>query len=250
MKPVIRKVIIGVVIGCLTSVTIAGAQEFSAQHDAPQALLWAARQGQRADSLLHDAARGSEPVEIFVRLAECYQIFDAVAIAGFYCTEVRAAAEAGRRQCDVINYMLGKDLNSKVQRVVEARRQAFRMREGALACLQTSRSLAAPADEPSPFTPIDLLRQDAYLADLDLADGLAVEDLHILSQKVEHAIRLLHDAERLARSFDSCQKVLFLCENAITYCETALAAPNWLELREAVQKARLEVQKIQDAPCF
>ncbi|MDX1910247.1 MAG: hypothetical protein SFV22_02115 [Saprospiraceae bacterium] len=234
---------------CLLIAADSRAQAFSGQTDAPQALQWAARQGLRADSLLHDAVRGSEAVEIFTRLAECYQIFDAVAMAGFYCTEVRAAAESGRRQCDVINYLLGKDLNSKVERVVAARRQANRLREAALACLQTAKPVA-DASEKAPFTLPDIIRQDAYLAELDLADGLASEDLHIVSQKIEHAIRLLHDVEHLARTFDSCSKVLQISNAAILRCESALAAPNWLELRQAVQEAISEVKKIQTTACF
>jgi hypothetical protein len=81
------------------------------QSDSPETLQWVQRQSERIDSMLTDAMRGSEPIEILIRVAECYQIFDAVSMAGVYYTDVRGAAEAGRWQCDVINYRLEKDLN-------------------------------------------------------------------------------------------------------------------------------------------
>lgn len=208
--------------------------------DSPETLHWVQRQSERIDSLLADAMRGSEPIEILIRVADCYQIFDAVSMAGVYCTDVRAAAEAGRWQCDVINYRLEKDLNAKLQRAVEARRYAVKMREGAKACLTQISPSAS-----SSFRPMDLLRQDAHMAELDLLDGMATNDLHILSQKLEHCIRALHDVEHLARTLENCDYPLTLAQNAVTDCQSALSAPNWTEVLIHVKNALGNVQKIQ-----
>lgn len=211
----------------------------SAPSDSPQTLEWVERQAWRIDSMISDAMRGSEPVEILVRLTDCFQLFDAISMAGLYCTDIRAAAEAGRNQCDVINYRLEKDLNSKLQRAVEARKQAIRMKEAVKACKQ---NLPKPANA---FTPNDLLHHEAHMAELYLLDGMATEDLHIMSQKLEWVIRTLHDVEHLARSLSDCSSPLELAERAVLDCQTALAAPNWHEVHLSLKSALSKVQEIQ-----
>ena len=211
------------------------------QTDSPQTLQWVARQSGRIDSLLNDAMRGSEPIEILIRLTECYQLFDAIALAGLYCTEVRAAAEAGRWQCDVINFRLEKDLNSGLKRAVEARRQAKLMHLAVEACQ------SAPAQQTSVFLPGDLIRHEAALATLDLLDGLSTNDLHILSQKLEHAIRTLYELEHLARSMDNCAMTIQWAESTIKHCQDALGAPNWTQVVQSVQAALVDVQAIQQS---
>jgi len=214
-----------------------------AQADSPEALEWVARQSGRIDSLLNDAMRGSEPIEVLVRLTDCYQVFDAVAMAGLYCTNVRAAAEAGRRQCDVINYRLEKDLNTNLQRAVEARRQATLMKAAARYC----QSISVTVGKEKAFTPNDLIRHDAYMAELDLLDGLSTNDLHLLSQKLEHAIRLLYDVEHLAFTLSNCDIPMGLAESAVIHCQNALGAPNWLDVHRSVQSALANVQAIQQS---
>ncbi len=214
-----------------------------AQADSPQALEWVARQSSRIDSLLNDAMRSSEPIEILIRLTDCYQVFDAVAMAGLYCTNVRAAAEAGRRQCDIINYRLEKDLNANLQRAVEARRQATFMKEATKSC----QAIPATVGEAKVFTPNDLIRHDAFMAELDLLDGLSTNDLHILSQKLEHTIRILYDVEHLAFTLSNCDIPMRLAESAVQHCQDALSAPNWLEVHRSVQSALANIQAIQQS---
>jgi hypothetical protein len=211
--------------------------------DSPQTLQWVQRQSDRIESQLSNAMRSSEPVEILIQLADCYQIFDVVAMAGLYCTNVRVSAEAGRRQCDVINYRLEQDLNSKLERAVEARKHAARMKEAAIACL----SEISAQNAESAFTPNDLLRHDAHMAELDLLDGMSTKDLHILSQKLEHAIRLLYDVEHLANSMFNCTQQRDRSEKAIEHCQDALGAPNWHDVHESVQLALSEIKAIQRA---
>jgi hypothetical protein len=217
------------------------------QRDAPQTLRWAELQANRVDSLLHDAMRGSESFEVLLRLMDCYIVFDAVAMTGLYCTEARAAAEAGRDFCDVVNYRLDKDKNAALERAVEARRQAIRLRTAVQSCGTTT----APSTYPSTaFTPSDVLRADAQMAELDLTDGLAAKDFHILAQKIEHATRLLHDVEHLAATMADCQTAARLAASAIGHCRLALGAPNWQEIHQAVDLALLDVRALQAMTCL
>lgn len=203
--------------------------------DSPQTLEWVIQQANRVDNDLANAMRSSESIEVLIKLADCYILFDAVAIAGVYCTNVRAAAEAGRRQCDVINYRLEKDLNTKLKRAVEARRAALLMREAANICLQTAKQDQSRTLDS--FAPVELIWHDAQMVQLDLADGLASKDLHILAQKTEHAIRLLHDIAHLASSLTTCETPAELSEKAILQCEAALSAPNWTEVHQHIHTA-------------
>jgi hypothetical protein len=233
-----------VLLGALLCTAPLSAQE---QSDAPQTLRWAEGQANRVDSLLHDAMRGSESIEVLLRLMDCYLIFDAVAITGLYCTEARAAAEAGRDFCDVVNYRLDKDKNAALERAVEARRQAIRLRTA----VQTCGITAAPSTYPSTaFTPDDVLRADAQMAEFDLTDGLAAKDFHILAQKIEHATRLLHDVEHLAATMPGCQNAARLAGNAIQHCRTALSAPNWQEIHRAMDLALQDLRALQTVACF
>ncbi|MCC7467303.1 MAG: hypothetical protein IT261_13575 [Saprospiraceae bacterium] len=222
--------------------TISGQGTLNDPLDSPQTLEWVIQQANRVDNDLANAMRSSEPIEILIKLADCYILFDAVALAGVYCTNVRAAAETGRRQCDVINYRLEKDLNTKLKRAVEARRAALLMREAATFCLQESKQNQARAQDS--FAPVDLILYDAQIVQLDLADGLASKDLHILAQKTEHAIRLLHDIAHLASSLNTCNIPETLAEKAIVHGEAALAAPNWTEVHQQINKALETVEQI------
>lgn len=214
--------------------------------DMPQTLHWVEKQAVQIDGLLSDAMLMSEPIEIYERLSDAYMLFDAVAMAGVYCTEVRAAAEAGRIQCDIIHFRMGKDLNSKLQRAVDARRAATLMWEAAKAC----RLQESPVSEVSmrAFTPHELLQHDAYMAEMDIQDGLASKDLHILSQKLEHAIRLFYDTKTLANTLSNCSEVIQKSEEAISNCRKALSAPNWTEVHQFSLAAMESSKWIQNSP--
>jgi hypothetical protein len=211
--------------------------------DSPQTMEWVMIQAGRIDTALANAMRGTEPIEILVKLADCYILFDAVALAGVYCTDVRVAAEAGRKQCDVINYRLEKDLNSKLQRAVDARREAVMMREAAEICLRMAQKAERSKIAPM-FTPSAVIQQDARLAQMDLSDGLASRDLHIMAQKTEHAIQLLHDIGHLATTLFYCEPQVNQAKNAIRQCERILAAPNWTEVHKHTNEAMQTIEQI------
>lgn len=222
-------------------------QPLEPRNDSPQTLQWVSRQAERAGTVLQNAMRDNDASEVIIRLTECYQIFDAVALAGLYCYRVRAAAEEGRYQCDVINFKLNKDFNTQLARAAEARKAAARMKEAALFCLYEMKP--GSTSEAASFTPNDILRYDAQLAELDLQDGMASQDLHILSQKIEHARRLLYDIEHLARSMDNCAEAYIRAEKAIEHCQKAISSLNWFDVSQAVAAALEEVRAIQSASC-
>jgi len=211
--------------------------------DSRTTLQWAEAQANRIEGFLRNAMREVEAYDIVVRLTDAYQAFDAVAQADVFCATVRAAAEAGRKHSDVMNYRLGKDLNSTLQRAVDARQQALRMGQAARACQAEN---AAQDGTAVTFGPNDILRYDALLAELDLTDGLAVSDMNILSQKLTHAMRLLYDVEHLALSLTNCEVPLRLVESAIKHCEDARAATNVKEAQAAVLLALTDIRAIQE----
>jgi hypothetical protein len=212
----------------------------SAQHDSPASLAWANKQANRIDSILTNAIMGQDHLNILLKLSQVYTLFDAVTISGMYCAPLRAAAQAGRNEADIVNFRLEKDLNTVIIRATLARSFAEKMRMAVGTC--------APAVDGRPeeevFMPSKVIHDDAEIVMLDLTDGLAVGDAHILSQKLEHAIRVLFDIEHLASTLDSCTGVLASAQRAVTHCEAALAAQNSKQVDTAVQAAIQEVKYI------
>ena len=216
-----------------------------AQTDTPETLQWVEAQAGKIDSLLGNAIASHEHVNLMMRLTDAYLLFDAVALAAVYCPEIREAAHQGHKLTDVVNYRLEKDLNNSVLRATLARAQAEKMRLSANKC----RSESAPGAAGLSFSPADVLRAEAVQVDLLLSDGLAVGDFHVLSQKLEQSIRILHEVEHLAASFDSCSQPADAAARAILACEAALGARNWTQVHQAVKTALLEVKTISNAAC-
>lgn len=214
------------------------------QSDSDATLHWVEKQAERIDTLLENAVLSHEHVDLIFKMTDAFLLFDAVGLAGVYCPEIREAAQAGRNYTDVVNYRLEKDLNSSVVRATYALIQAEKMRVAAQKCRSAAPEAPAPA-----FSPVDVLREEAHIAELILSDGLAVDDFHLLSQKLEQAIRVLHDVEHLASTFQRCSGPAESAAQAILYCEAALAAHNWTELKAAVNRAWDEVKTVAQAPC-
>lgn len=230
----------------LLTLFLSAAAPTEAQSDAPATLLWVEAQAGKIDTLLGGAIRGQEQVTIIRRLLSAYLLFDAVALAAPYCPDVQRAAHEGRHQCDVLNYRLEKDLNSNLLRATLARLEAEKMRLAASRC----RTIADTSTTiPTGLSPADIIREDAHIVELDLSDGLASADFHILAQKLEHAMRVLHDMEHLAYTLNDCQQVLDLTQNALRHCEAALAARNWVEIKTAVNAAKTAMKNIGLAVC-
>lgn len=215
-----------------------------AQTDSLCTLQWVEKQADRVDNMLNSAIRSQDPVNLIYRLMDAYLIFDAVTVAGLNCPDVREAALAGRNLSDVLNYRLEKDLNSMLTRSTLARNEAEKMRLAAQACPRVDEK-----GSESAFSPRDVIVQDVFIIELDLTDGLAAENFHVLSQKVEHARRTLHDIEHIAATMDDCQPVVHLSQSAIAECDNILKARNWTEVKNSVNAALSVVRRIPVVAC-
>ncbi|MBL7784085.1 MAG: hypothetical protein JNM22_22805 [Saprospiraceae bacterium] len=215
-----------------------------AQSDSAETLQWVENQSGRIDTLLQDALNNPDQLNMVYRLMDAYAIFDAVAMAGVYCPEIREAAQMGRNQTDVLNYRLEKDVNSGVVRAAEARLQAEKMRVAAWNC-----EIVAPGRSSKTFLPSDIIRDDVTHIELILSDGLEVGDMHLLSQKIEQALRMLYDIKNMAFTLQNCTGVAEKAQSAIQHGEAALAARNWTEVTRSVQQALKDAGRITTIPC-
>lgn len=206
-------------------------------------LLWVQRQADKIDSVLDVAVRGADQATLLLQMFNVWHDFDAVTHAGLYCHEVRASAEKGRAYCDLFYFRQAKDLASLQIRATEARLQAIRMREAAAACLLSSSG-------STPYGLADVLREDADIVVNDLKDALSVRDFHILAQKLEHALRILHDMEYLSETLPNCRATRDYILVATVACTRALASDHWAAAEAEVNTALTAVERIlQSAGC-
>ncbi len=204
------------------------------QGDSPETLEWVLKLADGLEERLKDAVAAPDVANLLIKLMESFEEFEVVALMGLYCQEVRVAAEQGRNQCNwLTNHSQEKDLNTLIQRAQSARLHAIKMREEANLCLKTAR--LHPPDQT--FTFADIIRSNAYAIEHDLSDGLASQNFHILSQKIEHAERIFHDTEVLALRLSNCETVRDAARQGIQACAEVLASPNWAAINTYSQKA-------------
>ncbi len=206
--------------------------------DAPETLRWVRKQGQQIERSLNDALRSNDQAFMVLQMHRAWREFDAVAQAGLYCHAARIAAERGRTVSDLLSLDYKKDWSNLAIRATEAREQAFRMQAAAEAC---EAEVPAVTGAEKRYLPADLLLRDALIAELDLSDAKASGDFHILAQKVEHALRMLRDAEYLAATLDNCAEVRLACQRAMDACRDALTTNHW---DTAVKHLRRGIEQI------
>ncbi|MCS7037870.1 MAG: hypothetical protein RMJ33_12490 [Saprospiraceae bacterium] len=207
--------------------------------DAPETLRWVKKQGQHIEQSLHDALRSNDQAFMVLQMHRAWREFDAVAQAGLYCHAARTAAERGRAVSDLLRLDYKKDWSNLAIRATEAREQAFRMQAAAEAC---AAEILSGASVEKRYLPSDLLLRDALIAELDLSDAKASGDFHILAQKVEHALRMLRDAEYLASTLENCVEARIACQRAIDACRDALTTNHW---DTAIKHLRRGIEQIQ-----
>ncbi len=191
--------------------------------DSRETLLWVQREANRIQSLLNDVTIGGDLSELLLRLLQCQQDFELVALAGLYCHEARKAAEMGKIYCNPLNDRLPKDLNAVIMRATSARNIAQQMYSAAAACLLVNEQ--RPAGERYQIT--DLLALEVNVIRDDLKSGLVTNDVHQLALKLEHAIRILGDAVALAGSLENCGIVQQAALTARDFCTAALLSSEW-----------------------
>lgn len=202
--------------------------------DSPETLEWVLKISNGLEERLKDAVAAPDVANLLIKLMESFEEFEAVALMGLYCQEVRVAAEQGRNQCNwLTNHSQEKDLNTLIQRAQNARLHAIKMRDEANLCLKAV--LLHPPDQS--FTFADIIRSNADAIEHDLSDGLASQNFHILSQKIEHAERIFHDTEVLATRLNNCEAIRNAAREGILACAEVLASPNWASIHVHSQKA-------------
>jgi hypothetical protein len=221
---------------------IAGQGRLMAQQDSPATLQWVERQAGRIDTLLEDAIQVNMPGNLTAAMLRAHQLFDAVLLGGVYCLEVRRHAEEGRRQTDVLIQYFADDMLAGVQRANSARLAAEKMRLAADACMK-------PAVAVGNFGPVDLVREEAGLARMMLEDGLAGQNLHALNQKMEYALRMLQDVDRLSTSLEACGEVQSLARAALAEGQTVRLSSNWAEAERRSQVMLGYVRRLDSARC-
>jgi len=196
--------------------------------DNRETMLWVQRQADRIETVLHDAVRSQEPLNLLLKMHWAWREFDAVAQAGVYCHAAREAAEHGRAECDLLNNERKQDANSMLIRAVEAREFALRMRRATADCFAESEQNAATGvNTVATFAPRDVLYRDAEIVELDLSDAKSTKDFHIIAQKIEHSMRVLRDAEQLAASMGTCEEALEAARAAMASCREALLSKDF-----------------------
>ncbi len=216
----------------------------SAQTDAQETLSWVNSQAQKIDTLLQNGILSSNQLSLVYNILDAYVMFDAVHLAGLYCPNIRAAAAEGRNQCDIKNFKYDKDLNSLILRATIARQISFQMRAAAQQCSAKSTEPAKPG-----FSPHDILEKDVELIELDLSDGLASNDMHLLSQKATHAIRILRDIQHLSYTLENCDKIDGIAHRAIDHCEDAVKSKTVAEASKHLKLAFEVLKLIATVPC-
>jgi hypothetical protein len=214
----------------MITMTSASAQE----GDSPETLEWVKATATILEERLTNAINVTDEANLLVKLMESSNDFEAVALVGLYCHEARTAAESGRNYCNwLLSFSKDKDLNTLILRAQKARRQATLMRDAATACQQKSIQ-----DPPKvTFTMSDIIRSNAETIDHDIADGLASQNFHILSQKIEHAERSFHDTYLLTTRLSNCETVQKAAQEGIQACISALSAPNWTLVTASLKQA-------------
>jgi len=212
--------LIAIAVLMLSSIPSMKAQE----GDSPETLKWVSGIATLLEERLTNTLKIPNQANLLIKLIESSNDFEVVALTGLYCHEARSAAELGRQYCNWLNsYTRDKDLNSLVLRAQEARQQAVRMQGAVVGCLQDTTK--KPVERS--FSLADVIRSNAETIEHDLADGLASQNFHILSQKVENAERVFHDTELLTSRLNNCEPVLNAAQEGIKACMAILAAPNW-----------------------
>jgi hypothetical protein len=191
--------------------------------DSRETLLWVQREATRIQSMLNDVSISGDLAELLLKMLQCQQDFELVALAGLYCHDARRAAEMGRLYCNPLNDRLPKDLNAVIMRAASARTMAQQMYSAAAACLLINERL--PAGERYQIT--DLLTWEVNTIKEDLKSGLASNDVHQLALKLEHAIRILGDAVALSATLDDCTMVQQAALSAADFCTAALVSSEW-----------------------
>jgi hypothetical protein len=208
-------------------------------------LRWVQRQSDSIQQVLIPAIKLSDRFEVHSRLLRANEMFSAVALVAPYCSQARISAIEGMSKTDWINNLRNAtDQGSMIMRTTEALAQARLMYAGASACIE----------ELNPQTKQVCLLQntlhtDAKFAALDLEDGIASKDFHMLTQKVEHALALIAQMQSITANCAVCDEVKTLIDTSNRQTKEILIAANWLEINQLANQAIQNLKLIAASTC-
>lgn len=229
---------------CL-AIALPGSLIAQEQVDDLATLNWVKRQSDSIRMVLSPAIKLSDRYEIFGRMARAYDLFQAVALVAPYCSEARKSAIEGMdRTAWIHNFQLSTDQATLAMRAAQSMELAARMRHAADQCIETIEPQSAQTCLLQ-----TTLQTDARVARLDLEDGLASKDYHILNQKVEHAMLLLSQMQEIARNCNACDEMKGLISTAKDQTKNILLAANWIEINTLAGLTKITLDQIAASNC-
>lgn len=214
---------------------------FAQKADSREVLEWVKQAARRIDQSLHNAVNTQDWPILLLSLMECEQEFNAIAIAGLYCHELRIAAERGRTFCDLNNTTYPKDLSSCALRAMEGRRQAILMRDAALDCLRASNESQNIADS---LTLANLLETNAATIEQDLTEGINSNDFHVLMAKMDHAHRIFQETVHMTSTLEQCKEIYKTAVDGEDETMSALLKSDWNVCAQLARQAITYAQTI------
>ena len=221
--------------------------------DSPETLAWVQRLGSKIENTLEDAIITNDLSNMLVKLMECHDEFDAIALVGLHCHEARIAAELGRNYCNWLNaFVKDKDLNACIIRAQEARKQAHRMVAVAAECSRENPLKSSVDTNLSSSAPISLVNIIHAEAD---AIALHVEAANSAPSHVdayfhlEQAYRIFTDLAHLTATLEDCDSTHLATSNGMNECLLAIFSKRADEYQlhmEEIKKALILLKSVSD----
>jgi len=210
----------------------------------PETLAWVQRLGNKIENTLEDAIISNDLPNMLVKLMECHDEFDAIALVGLHCHDARIAAELGRNYCNWLNsYTKDKDINACIIRAQEARKQAIRMVEVAAEC--SSQNTFNPSVDANQFSAstvslMDIIRAEGNAIALHLEAADAAPSHVDFYFQLEQSYRIFTDLAHLTATLEDCDSAHLAISNGMNECFLAIFS-------KSVEECRIHIQEAQKA---
>lgn len=188
--------------------------------------------------------------DLVFNMLDSYVLFDAIALSGLYCNEVRKHAIEGRHQVDVINFHLEKDMNSSILRSTSARNSARGIIESAKECL--NENLKAKKSEFG-FVTLnlnDVVDDEIYLINELIDNVLQVNDIHIIAQKMDHILSTVNHLNSFTSQFKKCEFLTDKLNNAVTSINKIILVNDIEKMKMNLKTLKEELNNLKKIKCL
>ncbi|MDX2279191.1 MAG: hypothetical protein NW218_06360 [Saprospiraceae bacterium] len=222
--------------------------------DSPETLAWVQQLGVKIENTLHDAILSNDWPNMLVKLMECHDEFDAIALVGLHCHEARIAAELGRNYCNWLNsYVRDKDLNACIIRAQAAREQAHRMIAFVAECSRETTaksSVDTVQSSAAPISLVNIIHAEVDAITLHLEAAISPKSQVDSYFQLEQSYRIFIDLAHLTATLTNCDATHSATSSGMNACLLAILSKTPEECRlhiQAVKKAleRLKIEAIQ-----